>query len=72
MKIGRIRLSVGKQETNESGNTNASIKSSTSRKEWNSTTSDTIGLVVLITLLLSLSQSMRIEYGNRNEKDGSE
>lgn len=69
MKTHQPKFSVGKQEINESGNTNASIRPSTSRKEWNSTTLGTIVQVVLITLLLGLSQSMRIEYGNQKEKD---
>jgi len=37
--------------------------------EKNSTTSDTIGLAVLIMSLLVLSHAMPIEYGNQNEND---
>ena len=69
MKILQLKSSVGKQETNGNDNTKRNTKSNTFRKEWNSTTSVSIVQVVLIALLLSLSQSMRIEYGSRKEKD---
>lgn len=39
----------------------------TSTMVKNSTMSDSIGLAVLIGCLLVLSQSTRIEYGNRND-----
>lgn len=69
MKIRLLKLSVEKQETKGNESTNINIKSNTSLRERNLTTLDTIVLVALTGLLLSLSQCMRIELDSRKEKD---
>jgi len=68
MKIGRNRLSVGKQETKQDEKP-CGPERSTKGMVKNLTMLDIIGLGLLTTFQSGLFHNMLIELDNRNEKD---